>query len=90
MRHPFSWVRTRDVAGLIVAAVVAFAPTPLFAQREDQREAPEIRDLVLNGVHAVGRRDLERSISTTKSQCKSLLLIAFCWMSKSPKFVDKK
>jgi len=62
----------------------------LCAQRNDQREAPEVRDLVLNGVHGVGRRDLERSIATTKSECKSLLLIAFCALSKSPTFIDKK
>ncbi|HJQ19082.1 MAG TPA: BamA/TamA family outer membrane protein [Gemmatimonadaceae bacterium] len=60
-----------------------------FAQHEDQREAPEVRSLVLNGVHGVGRVDLERSIATTASECKSLLLIAFCWLSKSPTFVDK-
>ena len=30
-----------------------------------------MRDLVLNGVHSVGRVDLERSISTTESQCKN-------------------
>jgi outer membrane protein insertion porin family/translocation and assembly module TamA len=48
-----------------------------------------VRDLVLNGVHSVGRVDLERSISTTESQCKSLLLTPFCWLSKSPTFVDK-
>jgi len=44
---------------------------------------------VLNGVHSVGRVDLERSISTTESQCKSLLLTPFCWLSKSPTFVAK-
>jgi outer membrane protein insertion porin family len=83
-------VRARAVAALLVAVVLAFAPSLLFAQRDDQREAPEVRDLVLNGVHGVGKRDLERSISTTKSQCKSLLLIAFCALSKSPTFIDKK
>ena len=82
--------RARAVAALLVAVVLAFAPSLLYAQHEDQREAPEVRDLVLNGVHAVGRLDLERSISTTKSQCKNLLLIAFCWLSKSPTFMDKK
>lgn len=45
---------------------------------------------MLNGVHGVGRSDLERSIATTASQCKSLLLIAFCWLSRSPTFVDKR
>jgi outer membrane protein assembly complex protein YaeT len=83
-------VRARAVAALFVAVVLAFAPSLLFAQRNDQREAPEVRDLVLNGVHGVGTRDLTRSISTTKSQCKNLLLGLFCFLSKSPTFVDKK
>jgi len=65
------------------------APATLRAQQEDQREAPEVRSLVLNGVHGVGRVDLERSISTTASECRSLLLLPFCWLSKSPTFVDK-
>jgi outer membrane protein assembly factor BamA len=90
MARPDYRARTRVVAGFIVAAVLAFAPSLLLAQRDDQREAPEVRDLVLNGVHGVGKRDLERSIATTQSQCKSLLLILFCAVSKSPTFVDKK
>lgn len=49
-----------------------------------------MRDLDLNGVHGVSRRDLERSIATTKSECKSLLLVPFCMVSKSKLFVDKK
>lgn len=83
--------RIRAIAASFLAAVgLVFAPPHLFAQREDQREAPEVRNLVLNGVHAVSKRDLERSIATTKSQCKSMLLLAFCALSKSPTFVDKK
>jgi len=88
MRPLISNRARRFATGHLLPAVLAFAPTLLFAQ--DQREAPEVRDLILNGVHGVGRRDLERSISTTQSQCKSLLLYLFCAVSKSPTFVDKK
>jgi len=38
----------------------------------------------------VSRRDLERSIATTASGCKSLLLAPFCTVSKSKLFVHKK
>src|SRR5258705_2095405 len=71
-------------AGLIVA--LALAPALLRAQHEstEQREAPEVRELVLNGVHAVGRFDLERSIATTRSECKSFLWTPICWISRSP------
>src|SRR2546423_3177029 len=83
-------VRARAVAGHLVAALLAFTPAVLSAQRGDQREAPEVRHLDLKGVHAVSSVDLGRSIATSSSQCKSLLLLPFCWVSKSPTFVDKK
>lgn len=82
--------RTRVVAGLLVAAVLAFAPTSLFAQRGDQREKPEVRDLDLNGVREVSRRDLERSIATSRSECRSLLWLPFCLMSRSPTLWERK
>lgn len=77
-------------AGILVAATIALAPSGLSAQRDDQRNAPEVRKLDLNGVQGVSPRDLERSIATSESECKSLLLLPFCWVSKSPTFVDKK
>ena len=89
-RPVYHRARGRVVAGLLVAAVLAVAPSSLSAQRDDQREAPEVRDLKLNGVKFVNRRDLERSIATTETECKSLLLLPFCWVSQSPLFVDKK
>ena len=91
MRHPVHpRVRARTVVGLTVAAVLAFAPSVVFAQRNDQRNAPEVRELKLNGVSKVSKRDLERSIATSESECKSLLLMPFCWVSKSPTFIDRK
>jgi outer membrane protein insertion porin family/translocation and assembly module TamA len=81
-------VRARAVVGLVVAAALA-APVRLLGQGEDQREAPEVRKLELRGVHSVSPRDLEKSIATTASKCRSLLLMPFCWVSKSPTFVSK-
>jgi len=92
LRPAHARARSRVVAGAayLVAAVLALAPTSLDAQRDDQRNAPEVRDLRLNGVRGVSERDLERSIATSESACKSLLLLPFCLASKSPTFVDKK
>ena len=71
MRRPvYHRTRRRVVARLLVAAVLACAPSILFAQRNDQREQPEVRDLRLNGVHQVNPRDLLRSIATSESRCK--------------------
>ena len=81
--------RTRFAGLSVVAAVLACAPSPLFAQRGDQRNQPEVRDLKLNGVHAVSRSDLERSIATTESECKSLLWLPLCLVSRSPTLWDR-
>jgi outer membrane protein insertion porin family/translocation and assembly module TamA len=82
--------RARAVARFVIAAVVACAPSSLSAQRDDEREAPEIRSLELNGVRGVSRGDLSRSIYTTASGCRSVLLAPFCWLSRSPTFVERK
>lgn len=76
-------------AGLVVTAVLACARTS-YAQRGDQRESPEVRDLEVRGTSGVSRADLERSIATTESQCKSLLLLPLCLLSRSPTFWDRK
>src|SRR5918996_4646148 len=76
-------------AGLVVAALLACAPE-LYAQRNDQRESPEVRKLELRGVRGVSRADLERSIATTESECKSLLMLPLCLLSRSPTLWDRK
>src|SRR5688572_2835600 len=83
MRRPIR-ARTRFAGLAVVAAILACAPLPLLAQRGDQREQPEVRDLQLRGVHGVSVKDLERSIATTESQCKSLLWLPLCAISRSP------
>ena len=82
--------RARVVAGLLIPALLAVAPSSLSAQSGDQREAPEVRDLDLNGVHEVSRRDLERSIATSESECRSLIWLPFCLVSRSPTLWDRK
>ena len=80
----------RVFAGLLVAAGLAFAPSSLSAQRNDQREKPEVRDLRLNGVQGVSPSDLARSIATSESECRSMLWMPFCLMSRSPTFWRRK
>jgi outer membrane protein insertion porin family/translocation and assembly module TamA len=83
------WARTRFAGLAVVAAVLACAPSTIFAQRGDQRNEPEVRDLQLRGVHFVNIRDLERSIATTESQCKSVLWLPLCRLSRSPTLWDR-
>src|SRR5688572_3844781 len=82
--------RARVLAGLLVAAGLTFAPHPLSAQSGDQRNAPEVRDLDLNGVNGVSRADLARSIATSKSECRSMLWLPFCLVSRSPTLWSRK
>ncbi len=49
----------------------------------DQRESPEVVRLNLNGVKSVDRTDLQRSLSTDVSSCKSVLVYPFCKASHS-------
>lgn len=90
LRSVQSGARARAVARFVVAAALACVPSFLQAQRDDQREAPEVRRLDLNGVHGVSRADLSRSIHTSASACRSLLLRPFCWLSHSPTFFERK
>src|SRR5262245_31261758 len=78
----------RRYAGVFAAL---FFARVLYAQHEStaQREAPEIRQLVLNGVHAVSRFNLEQSVATTQSMCKSFLWTPVCWISRSPTVWNK-
>ena len=82
--------RSRAAVGLLVAAVLVAAPLSLPAQSGDQREDPEVLKLELRGIEGVSRRDLEGSIATSATECKSLLLFPFCAVSKSKLFVHKK
>jgi outer membrane protein assembly factor BamA len=57
--------------------------------QDQQREAPEVRRLDINGVKNVDLHDLSISISTQASKCRSLLLEPFCLISHSPTFIDR-
>jgi outer membrane protein insertion porin family len=74
-------------AGLALASVL-LAPRSLGAQRSPvEQERPEVKKLVLAGVKSVDPKELERSIATDQSECKTLLLkVLFCWFSHAPSF----
>lgn len=63
----------------------------LYAQsaRDEQREAPEVRQLVFKGVEHVDVHELARTLSTRASKCRSLVIKPFCMASHSPTFEDK-
>src|SRR5687768_1889204 len=90
MLRPDTRARSLVVAGLVAVAAHAFAPASLFPQRDNQRNAPEVRALKFTGVKQVSRNDLVRSIATSESMCKSILLQPFCWVIRSPTFWDRK
>jgi outer membrane protein insertion porin family len=65
----------------LLLVLVAAAPTQLRAQ--------EVRSLAIQGVAHVDERDLQRSISTQATKCRSMLLIGFCKISRSSLFIEK-
>ena len=71
--------------------LLATMSSGLFAQstRDQEREAPEVRGLVLKGVKHVDVQELLKSMSTQSSKCRSLLIRPFCLVSHSPTFEDK-
>jgi len=71
--------------------LLATLSSGLFAQstRDQEREAPEVRGLILKGVKHVDVQELLKSMSTQSSKCRSLLLRPFCLASHSPTFEDK-
>ena len=78
-----SFFRRPGHAALVLAASV-FAASSAVAQQAhpDFAPRPEVRKLVLSGVHAVDRDALEASIYTTATNCKSVLLALVCKFSK--------
>jgi outer membrane protein insertion porin family len=80
------WVRALGTGGLL-----ALIPSWSSAQNthDQQREAPEVRNLSFTGVKHVDQHDLSKHISTRESQCRSLLIQPFCWFSHSPTLVDR-
>lgn len=70
-------------------ALAAFPAANAQNTRDQQREAPEVRKLTISGVTHVDVHDLQTSISTQASKCRSLLLEPFCLISHSPTFVER-
>src|SRR5215510_13598398 len=74
---------------LMLCLVCLFAiGFPLHAQK-DEHETPEVRRLKFEGVEHVDVQDLERSIATRASRCRSIVLQPICSFSNSPTFHDK-
>ena len=79
-------------AAVLAGAVLLLAAPALRAQsnRGDGRESPEVKKLVLRGVHGVSKDELRESIATQASECRSpLLKVFFCWYTHAPTFFDR-
>ncbi len=79
--------RLNFLRALALAALVPAANAQ--NTRNQQREAPEVRKLTVSGVKHVDLHDLESSLSTQASKCRSLIIEPFCLISHSPTFVDR-
>ena len=86
MRHSiYRWLATFAVGAALVGPRASRAQNT----RDQQREAPEIRGLRFNGVKSVDQADLQKSIATQATKCRSMLLLPFCWISGSSTIKDR-
>jgi outer membrane protein insertion porin family len=77
------WCRLATLS-LFVAASASGAQ----ARNPTKEPSPEVKKLVVRGVKHVDQHDLEMSIATQPSKCRSFLLEPFCLVSQSPIFVE--
>src|SRR5438477_6546297 len=77
------------VAGCV--ALAAAVPVSARAQIKVLADKhPEVRKLVLEGVHSVDPLDLSKSIETQQSSCKNVVFSPVCrWISRSPALMTK-
>jgi outer membrane protein assembly factor BamA len=83
----------RIACGFVAGAALLVGPDVSGAQSSrsaDQSEQPEVRSLKLRGVESVDQDELLQSIATSASRCKSLLLQAFCPLTRSSRFWEKE
>lgn len=80
---------TRHVLASLVVILCALTPGVIHPQDPEEREAPEVLDLDWAGVDAVSEDELEESIETEATRCRSLLLKPFCLISDWNLFKEK-
>src|SRR6185437_6408489 len=75
------------------SVMVRGSPTPTPGVSRDtltgRRLRPEIVAVVVRGAHGVSESAIERSIVTTASHCRGVLLAPFCLISKAPYFYQR-
>src|SRR5262245_245211 len=74
---------------LMLCLLCPFASCFPMHDKKDEHETPEVRRLKLEGVEHVDVQDLERSIATRATRCRSIVLQPICAFSNSPTFEDK-
>lgn len=73
------------------AAVCApLAAQPLAAQGVGADDQPRVERLRFRGVDAVSKKDLQASLVTQPTRCRSPAFKPFCWITDSGTFVEKR
>lgn len=80
---------SRHVLASLIAILLVTGASRLVAQGNEEREAPEVKDLKWAGVESVSKDDLEESIETEETRCRSLLLKPFCLFSNWSLFKER-
>jgi outer membrane protein assembly factor BamA len=80
---------TRHALASLTAILCLAAGSRLAAQKNEEREAPEVMDVKWVGVESVSKDDLQESIETEETRCRSLLLKPFCLVSNWSLFKER-
>lgn len=75
-------LNTVRISAAVLAGVLLLAPPDVRAQNK-QPDNPEVVKLTVKGVHVVKLDELLQSISTSQSNCNSVILKPVCWITKS-------
>ena len=80
---------TRHALASLIVMLCLTADSRLVAQGREEREAPEVKDVKWAGVESVSKDDLQESIETEETRCRSLLLKPFCLFSNWSLFKER-
>lgn len=74
----------------LVCLASAFAAPSLIAQHPAAvDQTPEVRSLEFNGAHSIDPAEIEQSISTTATRCRSFLLAVLCKFTRFRGFEER-
>lgn len=74
----------------LLAAYALLAPGRLSAQVSPLPDNPRIERVEIRGVQEIDMGELRSSLVTQPTRCRSIFFKPFCWITRSPVFVERR